>query len=148
MDQLYKKVNGRYEKIGPCDGFSGFPADGLWLVRMKPGSHSHECIKPLGEVPEPYPLANLIMYRDDIVKTIMNYWEEKKVNLIEEGRTQYGAYELTNRILEDLESIILGKEEDIIKRLKNIPEEEELSEVDKQMDSINQIISNLRTRIK
>lgn len=43
-EQLYLKKGRRYVKVGPSDGWNGFPCDGVWLVYMRPGVKSSHCI--------------------------------------------------------------------------------------------------------
>ena len=70
--QVYKKVGRKYVPIGYSDGWSGFPADGIWVVQTKPGHNSSECMMKIGEVQDMRPtLDMLIGYRDDIVKYLM-----------------------------------------------------------------------------
>lgn len=72
-EQVYKKVGRKYVPIGYSDGWSGFPADGIWVVQTKPGSKSSECILRIGEVESLSPTTDLIVgYRDKIVKYMLN----------------------------------------------------------------------------
>lgn len=66
-EQVYKKVGKRYVPIGYSDGWSGFPAEGLWAVYSKPGVNSSSCIAFAGEIkPIDYSLfASLIANKED-----------------------------------------------------------------------------------
>ena len=57
--QVYVKKGRRYVPLGPSDGFTGFPTDGIWLVQIKDGAASSSCILKIGELPSLYPYANL-----------------------------------------------------------------------------------------
>ena len=70
--QIYKKVGRKYIPIGYSDGWSGFPADGIWVVETKPGHKSSECMLKIGEVQDMRPTIDMLIgYRDDIVKYLM-----------------------------------------------------------------------------
>ena len=66
-EQVYKKVGKRYIPIGYSDGWSGFPAEGLWAVYNKPGMSSSSCIVFVGEIkPIDYSLfASLIANKEE-----------------------------------------------------------------------------------
>jgi len=68
--QLYRKTKkGKYKKIGVADEWKGFPTDGFWLVKTKPGNKSSECIIKVDELDNLHPTADLIHeYKDEIVK--------------------------------------------------------------------------------
>lgn len=67
--QVYKKVGRKYVPVGYSDGWSGFPADGIWVVQTTDAAKSMECMMRIGEVQDMRPtLDMLIGYRDDIVK--------------------------------------------------------------------------------
>lgn len=100
-DQFYKKINGRYKPVGWSDRPAMY-AEGIWLVIRHEGRDSKSCIQRIGELPSVYPYANLIRHADDISEIIQNYFETKHQNLIEHGRTAYGARELTDEILKTL----------------------------------------------
>jgi hypothetical protein len=72
-EQVYKKKGRRYIPLGYSDGWTGFPADGIWIVQSKDGSKSSECIMRLGELQDMQPSVNLILaYKDRINKYILN----------------------------------------------------------------------------
>lgn len=68
MDILYKKNGKRYQAIG--EQFTGFPADGIWLVQTKEGGSSSRLIMKVGELLDPKPLIELEMHRDEIVNVV------------------------------------------------------------------------------
>ena len=70
MTQIYKKIGKRYKKIGPNDGWTGFPTDGIWLVEITPGIKSSRCILKLGDLPKLYPYANLAIQEEDIANIL------------------------------------------------------------------------------
>lgn len=71
--QLYKKEGRRYKPIGYNDGWSGFPAEGIWLVQRGDGAHSSECILRIGELQDMQPAVNLILgYKDQILKFLQD----------------------------------------------------------------------------
>ncbi len=81
-DQIYKKTGRRYVPIGPNDGFTGFPVDGIWLVQMKDECHSSECILRLGELQDMQPAVNLILgYKDKISKYLLTAQDEGKISI-------------------------------------------------------------------
>jgi len=68
-EQAYKKVGKRYFPIGYSDGWTGFPADGIWLVQQKDGLKSEECILRIGELQDMQPAVNLILgYKEKILQ--------------------------------------------------------------------------------
>ena len=73
--QVYRKVGRRYIPIGPLES-NWFPADGIWLVQIKPGRTSQECVLRLGELPDLYPYVQLAMDRDEIVDIIARHTEK------------------------------------------------------------------------
>jgi len=74
-EQVYKKKGRKYIPIGYSDGWSGFPADGVWIVQKGDGVKSSECIMRIGELQDMQPAANLILeYKDKIT----NYLYESK----------------------------------------------------------------------
>jgi hypothetical protein len=66
-EQLYKKEGRKYIPIGYSDGFTGFPADGLWIVYTRPGCKSETCIAQVGKIKSiDYSLmASLIVNKED-----------------------------------------------------------------------------------
>lgn len=69
--QLYYKKGRRYEPVGFSDGWFGFPSDGIWLVQTKPSVKSSQCILKLGELPELYPFAQMMVAADDLTDFII-----------------------------------------------------------------------------
>ena len=70
VDQVYYKKGRRYIPFGPQE-WEGFPSDGVWLVQVKPGHRSEELILKLGDLPELYPFAQMMVSKDDLVKLIL-----------------------------------------------------------------------------
>jgi len=71
--QVYKKVNGRYHKVGYSDGFTGFPTEGIWLVTHGDGHKSSECILRIADNTTVLPYAsNVLKYKEKLVKFISN----------------------------------------------------------------------------
>jgi hypothetical protein len=66
--KLYYKRGRRYI---PTVYWEGFPAPGVWLVQKKPGHSSEELILKIGDVPELYPFAQMMVSKDDLVKLIL-----------------------------------------------------------------------------
>lgn len=66
-EQVYKKVRGRYVQLGYSDGYSGFPAEGIWAVYDRPGCKSSTCIASVGSIkPIDYSLlASLIADKEE-----------------------------------------------------------------------------------
>ena len=72
--QVYKKVGRRYVPIGYSDGFTGFPADGIWVVQTRDSAKSTECMMRIGEVQDLRPTLDMLVgYRDEIVKYLMTH---------------------------------------------------------------------------
>lgn len=72
-EQVFKKRGRRYVPIGYSDGFTGFPADGIWLVIQEDGKKSSECIMRIGEMQDLRPTVDLIAnHRDDILEYMMS----------------------------------------------------------------------------
>ena len=68
MEYLYRrKKNGRYERVRP---FTGFPADGVWLVQTQPGTHRETHIMRVGDLPDPMPLAALMRHSNAAMRAI------------------------------------------------------------------------------
>ena len=65
--QIYVKKGRRYRPIGYSDGFTGFPAEGIWAVYKSDTSKSSTCIALVGEFqPIDYgKLASLIKEKGD-----------------------------------------------------------------------------------
>ena len=65
--QVYKKVGRKYVQLGYSDNFTGFPADGLWVVYNRPGVKSSTCIANVGSIkPIDYSLlASLIVAKEE-----------------------------------------------------------------------------------
>ena len=66
-EQVYKKVGRRYIKLGYSDNFTGFPAEGIWIVYERPGCKSSTCIATVGNIkPIDYSLlASLIVDKEE-----------------------------------------------------------------------------------
>lgn len=80
--QVYKKEGRRYKPIGYSDGWTGFPAEGVWIVQQKDGVHSSECILKIGEVQDLQPTANLILgYKEELIKFIAKECEAENINI-------------------------------------------------------------------
>lgn len=76
MSDLYTKVGRRYVRLG--SEFRGFPLEGVWLVQKKPGHYSEQHIMHVGDLPSPYPLANLHCHRDRIGKAVADILHSEK----------------------------------------------------------------------
>lgn len=77
-DKLYrKKKNGRYEPVIGHD-YIGFPCDGIWLVKGEPGKRSSSCMLQIGELPELYPFANMMMSKDELDKFLNDFFHNRK----------------------------------------------------------------------
>lgn len=103
--QVYKKVGKKYVKIGPSDGWTGFPSEGLWIVQGKPGIKSESWIRKISNIPEdPISYAKLRMRHDEICSSICNFFEEKERIAKEDGKKgySYSHSEIATRILDDL----------------------------------------------
>jgi hypothetical protein len=70
VDQVYIKRGRKYTPLGPYE-WHGFPADGVWLVQVRPGHKSEELILKLGDLQELYPFAQMMVSKDDLVKVIL-----------------------------------------------------------------------------
>ena len=82
QEQLYKKIGRRYKPLGYADGWQGFPAEGIWLVKESPGCHSSECILKLGELQDMQPAVNLILaYKDKINDFLSKKRNEGKLHI-------------------------------------------------------------------
>lgn len=93
--QLYKKVGRKYIPIGYSDGFTGFPAEGIWIVYSKPGIKSETCIAQVGKF-EPInyiKLANLIAKKEYSCLEAVNI-------LLNKGN--YNSRDLVNTIFKTL----------------------------------------------
>ena len=69
VDQVYYKLGRKYVPFGPQE-WEGFPADGVWLVQIKPGRRSEELILKLGDMPKLYPFAQMMVSKDALIKVI------------------------------------------------------------------------------
>jgi hypothetical protein len=79
VDQVYYKLGRRYIPFGPQE-WEGFPSDGVWLVQIKPGHRSEELILKLGDLPELYPFARMMVSKDDLSRVIMRVLERGTYN--------------------------------------------------------------------
>lgn len=109
-NKLYYKEGNNYFPVGR-EKREVFYSDGIWIV--EDGASSASRIMKIGELPDIYPLANLRMRADQITKTIQKYFVEKNQELLDVGKTKYGAYELTLKIIGDIARVEI--EEKIIK---------------------------------
>ncbi len=97
--QLYKKVGRRYQPIGYRDGFSGFPAEGIWLVIRRDGEHSSECILRLGELRDMQPAVNLILaYKQELLKFLSDKRDKEEIFINNQTLNEF--------VLEMLRSIV------------------------------------------
>ena len=69
--QLFVKEGRKYRPITPTDGWNGFPMDGIWLVKSDSSSKSSSCIMKIGDVPELFPFAQMMISRDQLSKFLM-----------------------------------------------------------------------------
>jgi len=80
--QVYKKVGRRYVPIGYSDGWTGFPVEGVWIVKKGDGIHSSECVLRLGELQDLQPAINLILgYKEELLKFFVQQRDEEKIFL-------------------------------------------------------------------
>ena len=76
MSEIYKKEGKRYVKIAPFE-WTGFPMDGIWIVKYRNGRESSaSCIARLDDLPEPYPFYNMMLDRDKISHFLMESFKE------------------------------------------------------------------------
>ena len=100
MDKLYRKVGRRYREVGI--EFTGFPADGIWLV--KNGKHSQMLLigsEEIGEIP--YSSLKYLKYHDDVVKAYME-------NITKVGNIS--TYDMIKTVLLSLAEVIEKEEQD------------------------------------
>ena len=72
MSDLYrKKDNGRYEKVG--HEFTGFPANGIWVVEDGKQSCIRQFKEPVPAMPTPALLSYLIL-QEELTKEIGDKW--------------------------------------------------------------------------
>jgi len=69
VDQVYYKKGRRYIPFGPQE-WEGFPADGIWLVEVKPGLRSEQLLLRIGDVPDLYPFAQMAVSRNELAIAI------------------------------------------------------------------------------
>ena len=68
-EQLYKKVGGRYIKVGR---FPDEPADGIWMVVKTAGGRSYRRVCRIAELPDMVKVTKLERYRDQLEKYLLN----------------------------------------------------------------------------
>ena len=83
---LYRRVGRRYEAVGW--EFAGFPQDGVWLVQwQKPGGgRSSRHIMRIGDLPEPWALAQLETRREAAVSALqeaLGVWKTTNMSVNE-----------------------------------------------------------------
>lgn len=103
-DQLYKKVKGRYVKVGPEDWDTfreNYWSPGLWLVTNKPGERSRSCLHRLCEVPtNPTLYAGILDLTNQLCKLLYELEQPvatDKTGLIKHYRSRF---ETAHAILE------------------------------------------------
>lgn len=69
--EVYEKVGKRYKKIGYQ--FTGFPADGVWLV----SDGRQSLIMRVGDLPDPMPLASIQRHEDAATMAISELFKDK-----------------------------------------------------------------------
>ena len=72
---LYQKQGKKYVKVPWPSDWTGFPCDGVWLVRSMPGGTSSSCILQLGDIPELYPFARMMIQRDELANEINKIYD-------------------------------------------------------------------------
>ena len=84
MDEaVYRKVGRKYEKIAPFI-WSGFPMDGVWIVKYKHGSESSAaCVARLDDLPDPFPYYNMMMDRDTIANWFVKTFSGQTISFQE-----------------------------------------------------------------
>ena len=101
-EQLYRKEGNKYIKIGPADGWSGFPSEGLWLVTNKPGCKSSSWIAKWSDVPNFEKIASFKMHFDTIIKAINEYFDIKREEWNREKQFFYSARDIADKIISEL----------------------------------------------
>jgi hypothetical protein len=103
--QIYRKVGKKYVKIGPSDGWHGFPSQGLWIVQGKDGSKSESWLKKLTDIPEDIATyAKLRVRHDEICTAISNFFtsKQKESEKKQEKGYTYSYAEIATKILDEL----------------------------------------------
>ena len=81
--KIYIKNGDKYEEIAPFL-WSGFPSDGIWIVKYRDGRESSaSCIARLDDLPDPYPFYSMMLDRDTISKFLLNTFDGKPISLQE-----------------------------------------------------------------
>ena len=121
MSQIYRKENGKFVKVGPYDGWNGFPSDGIWVVQMGNGVHSSTCISRLQDLPKAASIATFHLRRDSITKAITNYFNKKSEEWDKNKNFSYCAGDIANVIIKELarESEEEYKRELLIERVRD-----------------------------
>ena len=79
--QLFVKEGRNYRPITPTDGWNGFPMDGIWLVKSDANSKSASCILKIGDVPELFPVAQMMVSRDQLTKFLMETLSKNGISM-------------------------------------------------------------------
>ncbi len=70
-DTLYRKSGSHYVEVGY--EFTGFPAEGIWIVQNKTHGRHETLILKIGDVPNLYPYANLMLDVDELGSLIADH---------------------------------------------------------------------------
>lgn len=73
--EVYEKIGKRYKKLGYQ--FTGFPANGVWLV----ADGRQSLIMRVGDLPDPMPLASIQRHEDAATTAIMELFKDKSKGL-------------------------------------------------------------------
>lgn len=94
--QLYKKVGRKYIPVGYADGFTGFPAEGIWSVYRKDGYKTDSCIGYIGEFKKINysKLASLIKDKEDSCL--------KALDLLFTGKKGYSRVDIVHTIFKTI----------------------------------------------
>lgn len=77
-ETIYKKVGNKYVPIAPYS-WTGFPMDGIWIVKFRNGHESSaSCVARLDNLPPPYPFYNMILDRNELTKFFVTLANEDK----------------------------------------------------------------------
>ena len=70
-DKLYRKSGRRYVEVGY--EFTGFPAEGVWVVQNKTPGRRETLILKIGDLPNLFPYAQLFLDEDELGTLIANH---------------------------------------------------------------------------
>lgn len=94
---VYVKDGKRYRPLGY--EFTGFPSNGVWLV--EDGSRS--LIMRVGDIPDPMPLARLMVHKQEFIKALSAAHKEWQ-------NTPLSLHEIADRLLKALAAEVCEEE--------------------------------------